>query len=211
MRSKTFCEILLILCFGLPSFFNGQVHTVYPKLELLLEDIHPASEVKDWNVEYVSAGTSNETNSSGFKRNANGDKYIIRYQKNSNKGKSSFLKADNENLMRDFLGKIDSPAEAFLILAAKGFYYDEEVAHFGGAWEEKGNVYHLSVSKIISEKCPLAKAYYNVEVEKFSGKILSIKDGGTYHRIFDKSCENDPSNPKIIPTYKTKKKTGFYF
>lgn len=180
---------------------QAQKSRIFNNLEEVVRDIRPANPSLKWVLVKDTLRAENglipaEAGTAYF--------YITR-----EKNKDTRIETLSE--LKKFLGEIDTPGEAFLVAAARDFYFDAEVAHFGGRWEETPEYYILSVGKIISLKCPLAKAWYQVTVQKGTGKVLSVKDRGVYHRIFDKSCTNDPDNPPVkVQPKKQKKKTSYF-
>lgn len=94
--------------------------------------------------------------------------------------------------LKTFIGTIDNGEEAAIEGIINGYVIDEEFENLAANFHESGENFIVELGKVTSEVCPYQKKFYQLTVNKTTGKIIDEKEKGVYHEIYDKTCENNP-------------------
>ncbi|MGE8433417.1 hypothetical protein [Chryseobacterium joostei] len=178
----------------------------------ILQRISPDDKVDSWTLVYNSYGKGEEIKISGGKMSytpqfsgfnlfpSEDSFYYIAY---SLGGKINYV-LDVEALKK-FVGKIDNPQEAAILLASDGYIVDEEFKDLAGNYHEDQSNYYLDLGKVTSRECPYQKTHYTLTVNKATGLVSNVKDNGTYIELYNKKCANNPRLLKIEKKEEPKK------
>ncbi|MEG0928824.1 MULTISPECIES: hypothetical protein [Chryseobacterium] len=178
----------------------------------ILQRITPDDRVDSWTLVYNSYGKGEEIKISGGKMSytpqfsgfnlfpSEDSFYYIAY---SLGGKINYI-LDVEALKK-FVGKIDNPQEAAILLASDGYIVDEEFKDLAGNYHEDQANYYLDLGKVTSRECPYQKTHYTLTVNKATGLVSNVKDNGTYIELYNKKCANNPRLLKIEKKEEPKK------
>ncbi|NIF05780.1 hypothetical protein F3J23_10005 [Chryseobacterium sp. Tr-659] len=201
--------ILTFLLFGI--FGYAQEKQKFAGISHILQEINPGNKVDSWILVYNSYGKGKEIRISGkvdyipqfsgFNLFPHEDSfYYIAY---SEGGKVNYV-LDLEGLKK-FVGKIENPQEAAIVLAADGYVVDEEFKDIAGNYHEDKSNYYLDLGKLTSKECPYQKTHYTLTVNKATGAVTHVKDNGTYIELYNKKCANNPRLLKIEKKEEPKK------
>ncbi|WP_284462430.1 hypothetical protein [Chryseobacterium sp.] len=178
----------------------------------ILQRISPDDRVDSWTLVYNSYGKGEEIKISGGKMSytpqfsgfnlfpSEDSFYYIAY---SLGGKINYV-LDVEALKK-FVGKIDNPQEAAILLASDGYIVDEEFKDLAGNYYEDQSNYYLDLGKVTSRECPYQKTHYTLTINKATGLVSNVKDNGTYIELYNKKCANNPRLLKIEKKEEPKK------
>ena len=161
----------------------------------LLKQIEPNSNIEYWQIDYITGFTPNKIFSKG---NQSLSKKIL-LPKNENIGgfftgcqpsfcnyrilyiennKWNFVQDENE--LKEFIGRIDNEYEAFLIARINGYDIDSDSK--GNGFQKAKYSYKLKV--MIYNNCPETKQSYVVTVDE-KGNLNKLKELGYYLKSKD--------------------------
>lgn len=178
----------------------------------ILQRISPDDRVDSWVLVYNSYGKGEEIKTSGGKLSytpqfsgfnlfpSEDSFYYIAY---SLGGKINYV--IDVVALKKFVGKIDNPQEAAIILTADGYMVDEEFKDLAGNYHEDQSNYYLDLGKVTSKECPYQKTHYTLTVNKSNGLVTNVKDNGTYIELYNKKCANNPRLLKVEKKEEPKK------
>lgn len=201
---------LTLLLFSVLGY--AQEKKKFSSIPNILQKINPDDRVDSWVLVYNSYGKGEEIKTSGGKLNytpqfsgfnlfpSEDSFYYIAY---SLGGKINYV-IDVEALKK-FVGKIDNPQEAAIILTADGYMVDEEFKDLAGNYHEDQSNYYLDLGKVTSKECPYQKTHYTLTVNKSNGLVTNVKDNGTYIELYNKKCANNPRLLKVEKKEEPKK------
>lgn len=209
---KTTLRITTLILLFLSTLGNAQEKKKFSSIPNILQKINPDDRVDSWVLVYNNYGKGEEIKTSGSKLNytpqfsgfnlfpSEDSFYYIAY---SLGGKINYI-IDVEALKK-FVGKIDNPQEAAIILAADGYMVDEEFKDLAGNYHEDQSNYYLDLGKVTSKECPYQKTHYTLTVNKSVGLVTNVKDNGTYIELYNKKCANNPRLLKVEKKEEPKK------
>lgn len=209
---KTTLRITTLILLFLSTLGNAQEKKKFSSIPNILQKINPDDRVDSWVLVYNNYGKGEEIKTAGSKLNytpqfsgfnlfpSEDSFYYIAY---SLGGKINYI-IDVEALKK-FVGKIDNPQEAAIILAADGYMVDEEFKDLAGNYHEDQSNYYLDLGKVTSKECPYQKTHYTLTVNKSVGLVTNVKDNGTYIELYNKKCANNPRLLKVEKKEEPKK------
>lgn len=201
---------LTLLLFSVLGY--AQEKKKFSSIPNILQKINPDDRVDSWVLVYNSYGKGEEIKTSGGKLNytpqfsgfnlfpSEDSFYYIAYSL----GEKINYVIDVEALKK-FVGKIDNPQEAAIILTADGYMVDEEFKDLAGNYHEDQSNYYLDLGKVTSKECPYQKTHYTLTVNKSNGLVTNVKDNGTYIELYNKKCANNPRLLKVEKKEEPKK------
>lgn len=205
-------RLTTLICLFWTILGYSQEKKKFSSIPNILQRISPDDRVDSWTLVYNSYGKGEEIKISGGKMSyipqfsgfnlfpSEDSFYYIAY---SLGGKISYV-LDVEELKK-FVGKIDNPQEAAILLASDGYIVDEEFKDLAGNYHEDQSNYYLDLGKVTSRECPYQKTHYTLTVNKATGLVSNVKDNGTYIELYNKKCANNPRLLKIEKKEEPKK------
>lgn len=196
-------SIFIFLLTGKSLYGQGKQH--FPHVGGILQNIVPDRKADSWMVVHKNYGKDTVIKQSGVVKDyispASGfnmgiasedESYYIVY---SSGGKTEYI--TDLIALKDFVGKIDNIYDAAAVAAADGYIVDEDFRDMAGNYREDRSFYHLDLGKITSAECPYQKKHFTLTVERSTGKVVDVKDNGSYIELYNKKCKNNPRLLKI--------------